>query len=215
MGVTQIALVRARALTGCRTRVTVGAMRGFAVAVTLAWATAASAGNGREEFVAGEEAFRAGRCGEAAQHFESGYRREPLPGFLFNEAQARRCQFDRTRDPEEARRAIALFRVFLEAAPPLDPNRVSAATSLNELLHALPPGEAHEPLTLVLPAPAPPTPMALGAKLERVPSKPLAKRTKIAIGVGVGAAIAVCLATALGVGLYASDKNLPTVTPRW
>jgi hypothetical protein len=83
-------------------------------------------------FRAGESAYNAGQYAPAGQAFEEAYRLLPLPAIAFSTAQAHRLQYFIDKDPSRLKRAIELYRVYVERAP-TGGRRDDAATSLGEL----------------------------------------------------------------------------------
>ena len=70
-------------------------------------------------FRSGEAAFRKQRYAVAADNFEQAYAEAPLPEIAFSAAQAYRRQWfiEPQPKPEIARRAIELYRIYLEKVP--------------------------------------------------------------------------------------------------
>lgn len=83
-------------------------------------------------FRAGERAFDAGQYDVAAQAFEEAYSRLPLPAIAFSAAQAYRLQYFIDKDPPKLKRAVALYRAYLEAVDK-GGRRDDAAANLAEL----------------------------------------------------------------------------------
>ena len=104
----------------------------------------------RAHFVAGQQAYAAGRWEEALRQFELGYALSPRPEFLINFAQAHRKlgQYDR---------AIVECERFLSTSPPPDvrasAERLLASLREEQAEHALVHAPPPEP-----PPPAPPPP---------------------------------------------------------
>jgi hypothetical protein len=100
------------------------------IAITLILATAAlaapaladdgatSKARAKEEaeklFRAGERAFDAGRYGMAAEAFERAYEVLPLPAITFSAAQAYRLEYFKVRDNAWLKRAVELYRRYIE-----------------------------------------------------------------------------------------------------
>lgn len=83
-------------------------------------------------FRAGEQAYRAGRFDLAAQAFEQAYSVLPLPAIAFSAAQAYRLQYFIDKDPPKLKRAVVLYRRYLDDVPS-GGRREDAAASLAEL----------------------------------------------------------------------------------
>ena len=66
-------------------------------------------------FRAGERAYNAGQYVIAAQAFEESYALLPLPALAFSTAQAYRLQYFIDKEPPRLKRAVALYRVYLDA----------------------------------------------------------------------------------------------------
>ena len=83
-------------------------------------------------FRAGEQAYHAGKYGLAAQAFEASYALLPAPQIAFSMAQAYRLQYFVDKQPAGLRRAVELFRVYLDQNP-RGGRRDVAVTHLAEL----------------------------------------------------------------------------------
>jgi hypothetical protein len=68
-------------------------------------------------FRAGEQAYHAGKYAMAAQAFEASYEILPAPQIAFSMAQAYRLQYFVDKDTAGLRRAVELFRLYLEKTP--------------------------------------------------------------------------------------------------
>jgi hypothetical protein len=92
-------------------------MRALCAAIVLAVvAPAAAEDRARAEkyFHVGEKAFRAQNFAAAAENFEEAYRALPLPEIAFSAAQAYRRQYRVDPKIDHARRAVELYRVYLD-----------------------------------------------------------------------------------------------------
>jgi len=114
-----------------------------------------------ELFRAGERAFRAQQYSVAAEHFEAAYDAAPIPEIAFSAAQAYRRQWfiDREPKPLHAKRAIELFRVYLETVKQ-GGRRGDASDGIAELQREL---DKLTPSTAVAPPPPPKTWVAVSA----------------------------------------------------
>jgi hypothetical protein len=65
-------------------------------------------------FRAGEKAFNAGQYGPAADAFEQAYAKLPLPAIAFSTAQANRLQYFIDKQPMRLKRAVELYRKYIE-----------------------------------------------------------------------------------------------------
>jgi hypothetical protein len=108
-------------------------------AVTLALLLGAAAparADNREEaeklFRTGEAAFTAGNYVVAAQAFEEAYAQLSLPAIAFSTAQAYRLQYFVDKQPSRLKRAIDLYRLYVEQTPS-GGRRDDAVASLAEL----------------------------------------------------------------------------------
>jgi hypothetical protein len=81
---------------------------------TLALAQGRDVDRAKEYFRAGAAAYAAGDYLAAIQALESAYALTPLPAIAFSLAQAERRQYFASREPARLRRAIELFRLYLE-----------------------------------------------------------------------------------------------------
>ena len=87
-------------------------------------------------FRAGERAYQAQNFGAAARDFELAYRAAKLPEIAFSAAQAYRRQYRVDARPEYVARAVALYRIYLDAVK--TGGRVAdAADAMGELQHEL------------------------------------------------------------------------------
>jgi tetratricopeptide (TPR) repeat protein len=84
----------------------------------------------RQHFEAGRALYNLGNYTDAIREFSAGYQLVPRPQFLLNLGQAYRKQNDLTHARE-------MFRKFLAAAPPNDPDRGQARVILDEIEDAL------------------------------------------------------------------------------
>jgi hypothetical protein len=86
------------------------------VAVALMAAPARGEDRAKAEayFNAGDQAFREQNFGAAAEEFELAYRELPLPEIAFSAAQAYRRQYFVDPKPEYVKRAVELYRVYLD-----------------------------------------------------------------------------------------------------
>ncbi len=80
----------------------------------LAFAQGRDVDRAKEYFRAGAAAYAAGDYLAAIQALESAYAITPLPAIAFSLAQAERRQYFASREPARLRRAIELFRLYLE-----------------------------------------------------------------------------------------------------
>lgn len=118
--------------------------RALILVVCAAWLFAGASGaradqpdkNQRAEaerlFRAGEQAYHAGKYGLAAQAFEASYDILPAPQIAFSLAQAYRLQYFVDKDASGLRRAVELFRLYLDRTP-RGGRRDVAVTHLAEL----------------------------------------------------------------------------------
>ena len=83
-------------------------------------------------FRAGESAYNAGDYIMAAEAFEQAYASLPLPAIAFTDAQAYRLQYFIDKDPRRLKRAIGLYRVYIEEVK-TGGRRDDAVTNLAEL----------------------------------------------------------------------------------
>jgi|SRR5579883_1342903 len=88
----------------------------------------------RRLFLAGRQAYQAGRLAIAASSFEAAYKLAPLPALLFNLAQVHRKQFAVDGDPALLGLAIDEYKRYLHDAGVFDaPNRDASIQALIEL----------------------------------------------------------------------------------
>jgi hypothetical protein len=83
-------------------------------------------------FRAGESAYNGGQYAVAAQAFEEAYRLLPVPAIAFSTAQACRLQYFIDKEPRRLKRAIELYRLYLQQMTQ-GGRRDDAASSLAEL----------------------------------------------------------------------------------
>jgi hypothetical protein len=86
----------------------------------------------RRLFMAGKQAYQAGRVDVAAQSFEEAYRLDAAPGLLFNLAQTYRKLYLINGDPKILKKAVDDYRRYLAEAA-TGPNRALATEALTEL----------------------------------------------------------------------------------
>jgi hypothetical protein len=87
-------------------------------------------------FRAGERAYQAQNFEAAAHDFEAAYKAAPLPEIAFSAAQAYRRQYRVDAQPEYVARAVALYRIYLDAVK--TGGRVAdAADAMGEMQHEL------------------------------------------------------------------------------
>jgi hypothetical protein len=86
----------------------------------------------RRLFRAGEQAYYAGRYDVAAKAFDRAYQTLPLPAIAFSLAQAERLQYVVDRDPRRLRRAVELYRAYIEAGSDA-PRRADAISLLSQV----------------------------------------------------------------------------------
>ena len=103
----------------------------------------ASVASAREYFRAGAQAYSVGEYGAAIQAFEQAYALAPRPAVLFSIAQAERRQYFLVRDQQHLRRAIDMFRQYLEEETQTA-RKADAVQALSELEPLLA-GAASEP----------------------------------------------------------------------
>jgi hypothetical protein len=137
-----------------------------------AFAEDPSVARAREYFRAGAQAYSVGEYGAAIQAFEQAYALAPRPAVLFSIAQAERRQFFLVRDQQHLRRALKMFRQYLDEET-LTARKADAVQALSEL----------EPL---LSAAASESPRAAGAdepKAQTAPSTtpPVAPPTRVMV----------------------------------
>jgi len=87
-------------------------------------------------FRAGERAFNKGEYLTAAQAFEEAYRRFESPAIAFSAAQAYRLHYFDKENPVHLKRAVELYRFYLDKVPS-GARRADAAVNLSELLPKL------------------------------------------------------------------------------
>lgn len=116
-------------------------MRGVCVLVValgalLLAARPAVADNSRAQaekfFRAGEHAYKTGQYTVAAQAFEEAYKLMPVPAIAFSTAQAYRLQYFIDKKPARLKRAIDLYRKYIDEVPK-GGRREDAVASLAEL----------------------------------------------------------------------------------
>jgi hypothetical protein len=169
----------------------------FLIVLALSASVAHAQKSAREEFTAGTQAYDQGHFREAAVHFAAGYRLEPEPALLFNEAQAWRREYERAGDRAAGTRGAELYRRYIDLPQLSDAERAEATVYLRTLDERL-----SAPVVAALPPPPPP--------------EPPRRRTALWVGLGVGAAVlAVGLGVGLGVGLTQGSSQAPTVMPKW
>ncbi|MBK9033414.1 MAG: hypothetical protein IPL61_19435 [Myxococcales bacterium] len=111
---------------------------GLAVLAALALVAAPAAADDRKtaekHFRTGERLFSAGDFAHAAGSFEQAYATLPLPGIAFSAAQAYRLAWAKStdKDPAHLRRAVALYRAYVDQAPQGD-RVVEATAALGDL----------------------------------------------------------------------------------
>jgi hypothetical protein len=114
-------------------------MSRFLIAAALVALTArASADQAKAQtyFRAGEAAFLGQNFGAAADQFEQAYREDPLPAIAFSAAQAYRKEYEIEPKPEYVKRAVELYRAYLDVVK--TGHRVGdAAAGLEEMQHEL------------------------------------------------------------------------------
>lgn len=97
-------------------------MRAAVIALIVAVAAPAAADNKKDEarkqaemlFRAGERAFDDGKYAMAADSFERAYKVLPLPAIAFSAAQAYRLEYFRVRDDKMLKRAVQLYRSYID-----------------------------------------------------------------------------------------------------
>ena len=92
----------------------------FAAAVLLLTAQPARAdekAEAQKRFRSGEVAFKAGDYVVAAEAFEEAYALLPLPAIAFSTAQSYRLQYFIDKQPARLRRAVELYRVYVDQTP--------------------------------------------------------------------------------------------------
>jgi hypothetical protein len=109
----------------------------FAVAIVASITASASAGenaveDARRLYLAGRQAFAAGRLDLAAESFEAAFRLERRPALLWNLGQTYRRQFLLQQKPQLLRQAVDAYRRYLIESPTGD-NREEAERLLAEL----------------------------------------------------------------------------------
>jgi tetratricopeptide (TPR) repeat protein len=92
----------------------------------------AARASAEQKFRAGEQAYNAGKYADAALAFEDAWKVLPLPAIAFSAAQAYRLQYFTDKKPGYLKRAIELYRVYLDKVPE-GGRRTDASTSLAEL----------------------------------------------------------------------------------
>lgn len=100
-------------------RLTAIATVALAIATTVSPAHADDRADKKKEaeklFRAGERAFEAGRYDMAANAFERAFEVLPLPAIAFSAAQAYRLQYFRDREDARLKRAVELYRGYVES----------------------------------------------------------------------------------------------------
>jgi tetratricopeptide (TPR) repeat protein len=209
---------------GRKRRVSACAATAFVVALGIGSAagaappTAAEAPDARQLFQAGQAAFAAGDFVEAAQTFEAAYKLSNRYQLLWNIALSYRRQWEMDHDFTKLRRAIAVYRNFLELAPPDEQAEATAALASAEAelaaatnkvepapaLH----GPTSPPPSVAPPQAAPPKNVATGFATNK--ETPKRKRVGLAVGatlVALGMAGAVTGVVLAGVGFSRSDGD--------
>jgi hypothetical protein len=136
-------------------------MKGRALLVVLAFAAAARADEPSEStreaieearvyFEAGRQAYEGGEYQTAIRSFEHAFEKVPRPEIAFSLAQAYRKQFIVDEDPTKLRRAVELYRRYLDEVP-AGGRREDAVQNLGELQPQL-----ARVTSAAAPAPAPP-----------------------------------------------------------
>ncbi len=111
-------------------------MKALLVLLLLAGTAAADKEAALRYFRAGEKAYGAQNFLAAAQNFDEAYQELPAPEIAFSAAQAYRRQYRVDGKPEYARRAVELYRIYLDKVK--TGGRVGdAADSLGEMLREL------------------------------------------------------------------------------
>ena len=107
-----------------------------AIAGLTARAHAEVSEDARSLYMAGRQAYQAGRYDVAIESFEAANKIAPAPLMYFNLAQAYRKLFLSNEDPEALRHALEDYRRFLREAPTTGDagNRAAAIQALGELL---------------------------------------------------------------------------------
>jgi hypothetical protein len=92
-------------------------MRSFVIVALIVLSVPAHADKGKAEqyFRAGAQAFKQQSYGAAAEQFELAYKELPLPEIAFSAAQAYRRQYFIEPKPEYVKRAVELYRAYLDA----------------------------------------------------------------------------------------------------
>jgi hypothetical protein len=161
----------------------------------VAWADDpfASVDRARALYARGRDAYTAGRYLEAAQAFHEAYEIESRPALLYNEAQAWRGEYERTRIRATAMKAISLYEQYLASPKTQLEDARSAAETLAVLGRAI----AEQP-----------------AEVRVVTRSPRRVGLWVGIGLGTGAIVALALGLGLGFGLPRPVEG-PVVTPQW
>ena len=89
----------------------------FLLMAHAAQAQDAALGQAREYFQAGAQAYAMGEYATAIQAFEQAYQLVPRPAVLFSMAQAERKQYFLDHKPEHLRKAIGLYKRYIEEEP--------------------------------------------------------------------------------------------------
>jgi TolA-binding protein len=88
------------------------------IALCLAGPAAAEDRAAAEQFFRlGAEAYKQGKFDVAATNFDSAYGHLKAPEIAFSAAQAHRLQYQRAADPAHLKRAVELYRAYVEGAP--------------------------------------------------------------------------------------------------
>jgi tetratricopeptide (TPR) repeat protein len=105
--------------------------------VALAAPSPADVAEAKRLHNAGASAYRLGHFDEALEQFEASYRLTHFPELLFNVAQLHRKLWESGHDPEHLRRAVEVYRRFLDEAPANAARRRDATVILPPLESAM------------------------------------------------------------------------------
>jgi tetratricopeptide (TPR) repeat protein len=125
------------------------------LAATLAWSAPASGdpAEGARLYAEGAQLYAGGKYREAADSFRRAYEADPLPRYLYNQAQSERLGGD-------CAAAVGHYQRFLELAPPADQRQQAQdnIAACGDVTPPQPPPPPPPPPPAVVPPPPPPAP---------------------------------------------------------
>jgi tetratricopeptide (TPR) repeat protein len=139
---------------------------------------------GRAHYQLGRAAFAQGHYDRAIKEFETGYRNKPMPGFLYNIAQAAELA-------GQSQKALDHYRLYLQMRPAA-PERDEVTRHIASLERALAPRPSDERALV-----AAPNAIVAGPAMV-VQSQPKPDHHKLIIGLSVAGAVLVLGAAAVG-----------------